>query len=944
MNSLAAGGLCLLLPLLACGCMPPTRSAISAWIVSGDQDVYADSSPSFENDVYSASRGVLRLRAGIRDTAAIQVVLSSMRSDGPYRVELSDFSGPAGTLAAADTVRRYRVNYEPVDHFPSWYPEHTGRPALPQDVPDILVPWDAPRGGGPVNLENARNEIIWIDVYVPPTTEPGEYVSRLRAVRMTDSATAIDVRVELRVPAIVLPAQPALDVIARIDPNDLFIEHLRWPRQAAEDIRLTMETPSHRAAIRILDAALDLFKSHRLNPVLWASFPRFNLVGEREVAIDWTTYDALVERWIDGAAFSDLTPLKRWVYPASLAYPNSERNGGFDSPQYARLLAGYLAECRRHFEQRGWAERTLARICPPEPLSQAALDRVNRVGGIIRQSESNVPLLAHVPAESLRPLGWFNAPVAELNDVRIWAPPAMQCDTEAMQRQQGIGRDTWFIPDHPPYSGSLAVAAPATDATIVAWQAYQYNCSGIWVDDAGRCGLAGGERSRRRAYGLIYAGMQFGLIDEPVSSIRLKRLRRGVNDVALLRLLEGAGKERLARTVASRVVRWAFSDACEDHLLSTRAAGWPRDSGVLRLARDLMYQELSNDFEPSDFGASQQLANLAGWSQVMSQESKVVADVIGARIRSAPHGLSASVALSISNATDRAVSGAWRMATPPSGWTVSPPPAVVVPPNQRQFAEMSIALAGLPATASGAMPFELQFDSEALGAYAVSGRLAIATCPYITEPIMVDGDLGDWPRTPNNAAGDFRLARGVGTGRLGDGRGMPTLPTQAFFSMDRDNLYVGAFCGLREGEKPVWSPDNQVPIDGAMPWGQDVLEILLCPSNVASGTSADLFQMQIKPSGMVVARKGCATEPPMGSTGEWECDARVSVQIGRQGWVVEAAIPIASLGRPAIQNRIWGVNITRMDALRGEYSSWSGARGNCYLPQTLGNLILMRAY
>jgi hypothetical protein len=60
--------------------------------------------------------------------------------------------------------------------------------------------------------------------------------------------------------------------------------------------------------------------------------------------------------------------------------------------------------------------------------------------------------------------------------------------------------------------------------------------------------------------------------------------------------------------------------------------------------------------------------------------------------------------------------------------------------------------------------------------------------------------------------------------------------------------------------------------------------------------------------------------------------------------VIEAAIPIASLGRPAIQNRVWGVNITRLDAQRGEYSSWSGARGNCYLPQTLGNLILMRAY
>lgn len=941
----SGAGLFLLTLLLALtGCMTPVTPFAVSWIVPGDQDVSADSSPSTENDVFSASRRTARLRAAIRDTAALQLVLSSTRADGPYQVEVDDFIGTAGTLPAADAVRIYRVNYEPVDHFASWYPDHTGRPALPQDVPDVLVPWDAPRGGGPVMVETARNEIVWIDVYVPPTTEPGEYSARLRVRRMSDDASPLDVRVLLRVLPIVLPAQPPLDVIARLDPNDLFVEHLRWPRQPPEEIRLLTDAPSHQAAIRILDAAMSMFEAHRLTPVLWASFPRFSLIGEREVSIDWNAYDDLVSRWVDGSAFPDLSPLSRWIYPVSLTYPNSERNGGFDSPQYARLLAGYLAECRRHYEERGWANRSVARVCPPEPLSQAALERVGRIGGIIRQSESDVPLLAHVPAETLRPLGWFNAPVAELNDVRIWAPPAMQFDASVMQRQRGIGRDTWFMPDQPPYSGSLAIAAPSTDATIIPWQAYQYGCTGVWIEDAARCVSNSATRSRSMEHGLIYAGMPFGLIDEPIASIRLKRLRRGMHDVALLHLLESAGKERLAHTIASRVVRWGFSDACLDHLLSTRSAGWPRDPAVLRLARELMYQELSNDFDPTSSGASQQLANLAGWSQVMSQESKVQADVVGARLVNAAQGVLATVQLSTANATDRAISGTWRMPSPPTGWTLTPPPPVVVAPNQRQFATMEIALAGLAPTATGATPFEMQFDSEALGAFAVSGRLCVATCPFITEPVLINGDLGDWPRTPNNAAGDFRLTHGVGTMRLGDGRNFPTLPTQAFFCMDRENLYVGVFCGLREGEKPVWVADNNVPIDGAMPWGQDVVEILLCPTNVSSGSSADLFQLQIKPSGLVVARKGCATQPPMGPTSDWDSGASVSVQVGRTGWVIEAALPITSLGRPAIQNRIWGVNVTRMDALRGEYSSWSGARGNCYLPQTMGNLILMRAY
>lgn len=930
--------------VLTTGCISTGSMSLTAWVVGGDQEVGIASSAAPENEIYSASRRSVRVRAAIRETAAIQVVLSATRADGPFQIHIGDFLGGAGTLPAADAVRVYRVQYEPVERFPSWYPEHAGRPAQPQEIPDVLVPWGAPRGGGPVMVETARNEIIWVDLFIPPTTEPGEYTSRLRVRRTTDDAVALDVRLTLQVLPIVLPAEAGLDVVARIDPNDLFVEHLRWPRQIPEEIRLLPDAPNHQAAIRILDAAMVLFHEHGLNPVSWASFPKFSLAGDREVAIDWAPYDDLVGRWLDGSGFPDRAPLTRWIFPASILYPNADRNGGFDSPQYARLLAGYLAECRSHFEQRGWLDRSVARICPPEPLTQAALDRVRRIGGIIRQSESGARLLAHLPAESLRPLGWYNAPVAELRDVRIWAPPAMQFDVAAMRRQRGIGRETWFMPDHPPYSGSLLIGAPAIDPVILPWQAYQYGCSGIWLEHAARCGPGAVQFHGRGDEGLIHAGMPYGVLDEPLSSIRLKRLRRGIQDVTLLRLLESTGKQRLAQTIASRVVRWSFTDACVDHLLSTRPGGWPRDPSVLRLARELMYQELSNEFDPSAAGAAQQLANLAGWSQVMAQASKVYPEVVGARLSVDAQGIAAVVQLAVTNSTDRTVSGSWRLEMPPAGWTLQTPPPLTISPNQRQLAQMETRLSGLMASATGITPFEMQFDSDALGAYTVSGRLAVAACPLIDDPITLDGDLGDWPRTPNNGAGDFRLVRGVGGLRLGDRSDVPTLPTQAFFCMDREQLYVGIFCGLREGEKPVWTADNSVPIDGAMPWGQDVVEILLCPANISSGTSADIFQLQIKPSGLVVARRGCATHPPMGPVEDWQSGTTVTVRVGRSGWVIEAAIPIASLGRPAIQNRVWGVNITRLDAQRGEYSSWSGARGNCYLPQTLGNLILMRAY
>lgn len=168
------------------------------------------------------------------------------------------------------------------------------------------------------------------------------------------------------------------------------------------------------------------------------------------------------------------------------------------------------------------------------------------------------------------------------------------------------------------------------------------------------------------------------------------------------------------------------------------------------------------------------------------------------------------------------------------------------------------------------------------------------------------------------------------------------LPTRAFFCVDRERLYVAVRCRLAEGERPFWRADNRVPLDGAVPWGQDVIEVLIHPRPSFAGTSSDIFALQIKPNGVLVARRGCATNPPIGKSEVWQSGAAVAVRVQPDAWIVELSLPLTALGRSALEHHTWGLNITRLDARRGEYSSWSGARGYCYSPQSLGNLILLR--
>ena len=122
-------------------------------------------------------------------------------------------------------------------------------------------------------------------------------------------------------------------------------------------------------------------------------------------------------------------------------------------------------------------------------------------------------------------------------------------------------------------------------------------------------------------------------------------------------------------------------------------------------------------------------------------------------------------------------------------------------------------------------------------------------------------------------------------------------------AMMSDLCYVAIRCDLNHEEQPLWQADNTVPLDGAIPWGQDVVEILLDPHNTHQGTGDDIYCLQIKPSGLLVARQGCLTDPPMNHSELWQSGTHVAVSLQPEAWIVEVAVPLASLGRAAFSWR-----------------------------------------
>ncbi len=930
---------CTMLLVVSAGCLAPSATDATVWVVDDAVNVERGSAPSLENAVYSASRHRVELSAAINETVAFQVVLRADENSGaPLDVRVTNFAGPGRSISAAEAVKRYRVEYVRVADFASWYSEATEQPAIPTEFPDALVPWEAPRGGGPVRPGAGRDEIIWLDLHVPITAGPGTYQAQLIVAPTGSDRATFTCDVVLNVLPVALPGRRALPILCRVDPRELLSAHFNWPRLPAAETRLLPNSPSHAEPIRLVSNTMGLLHDHRLEPFLWASFPKFRVTGDRTVEVRWDEYDRLVEPWLDGTAFPDRARLEYWPIPATLDYPNAVRNGGLRSPRYARLLASYLAECRAHFQERGWLERSFLRCLPPDELTQTYVNDQHVLSDIVRASESALPIVAHLPPRSLAGFGWRSAPHIKIRDIAAWAPSAMWYEPAALREVRRLGQAAWFMPNRSPYSGSLALAAAPEGPRVLAWQAHRYGVDAIWIEhaaDSDRAHALPGADAP-----LVLPGDPHGLRESPVPTVRLKRLRRGAQDYELLRLLEDNGKRALASEISAQIARWGFTDACHDNLLDCRPAGWSNNADILRRARELTLHELAAQFEPSAATARRQVALLTQWGVMMNQAARVQANSTGVRLRPTDAGLQATVHTSVLNVANRPVQGHWQLASSPVGWDAAPSARVRVGPAQRQVGTLEVNLTGISYNADGAYLLQLAFDTEEFGKLLTETRLAVAACPRVRRAPVVDGRLDDWPLAANNALGDLRLCRWT----TESGASLPPEPaaqTQAYVVMADEHLYIAVRNRHEPGAAPIWEPDNNVPIDGNRPWGQDVVEILLDPQPADYSTRDDLYCLQIKPSGLLIARRGPRTEPQMGRSVAWPTSTRVAVSFEEAAWVIEMAIPLRDLDPAARNNTIWGMNVTRLDARRGEYSTWSAARGDVYTPNSLGNLIML---
>ncbi|MCH7885372.1 MAG: DUF4091 domain-containing protein, partial [Planctomycetes bacterium] len=714
----------------------------------------------------------------INETLSFRFAVRSMDGAvGQTEFRVTPFISPMAQIDSA-VLHLFRMHPVAIQRFPGWHIRSIP-PDRRNDHPmDVLVPVSAPRGGLETPLQPGTTYYFWADLSIPKGTFEGTYTGSIELWSGRRALGALEI--ELTVWPLVLPDDDLVPAVAELDHRTLLRHHL--PR--GED---------GVSADALLQSTMRMLHRHRITPVLPELAPNVKVDARGDIAVDWGLYDSIVEPYLSGRAFLNRVPTAVWPMPLQPLLSDRLRGAELSSPRYDRLVQQYLNACAEHFIERGWLQRSYAMV----PLDDTTLrmdrsghgpyahghgqERADRVAArvqtfasAVRQADDRMRVLLRWFPQNLSPYGWVDYAVAGLqNQVDIWSPPAQFFDVDAMRGQRAEGRQTWLGVDRPPFSGSISIYAPPTFVRVLAWQARQLGADALdlgrinrWPDGRGAAEPVDCIRADPNV--LLYPGAAFGL-NEPVASVRLKQLRRSMQDAAYLRLLSEHGLEHIGKTVQESLAPYAGSSAYRTHFADGRPIGWVDDPAQFETARRVMAQELMKAVgkAPAPSRAAT-LRRTTAWRRLMSETRKLTLMADGCRVRwSSFRGDGAAeveCSMAVVNRTRVPVRGTIRFADLPAGWSMPNEPTRVpsIAPNESRRVVVTADAIGLPTGIDGCVSLPVVFEAEDGSQLRRDARICRLIAGRPDEEILIDGDLSDWPPGVTNVARGFRwIAEGA---------------------------------------------------------------------------------------------------------------------------------------------------------------------------------------
>jgi len=494
------------------------------------------------NRVWDGAHRTIRLRAAANEVVAFQIVIES--GGETLRGLNLQVTGDLGAV-----VNLFRECYTPIAGH--WYAD----PLLPFEAPGA-VPFDLPDPARPI--KGQTNQAVWIDVYVPPDARPGQREGEVVVTAQGRAETRL--RLLLEVLPFALPSQVHVDCdlntygnfLSRVAGSD----DLAGPACRAAELRYLQLAHDHRATLSITP----YLQSGRVHPGFAPP-----LVGEGSgIRIaEWREWDAHFASYFDGSAFDQCLlpprPVSHSYLPFNLDWPSRFEYYGTD--RYREENRAIAQQFVAHAKEKGWRhtefqlyynEKPSFGFFPfemDEPRTQQDLDALASMSDILRPAIADCAPCRFVFRVDITDYDWLEPQLGDKIDLfnvssgidltyapwhRAWRQTSGWYNVPALQRRQGKGARAWF------YGGAGRIDFGLLINRRFAHRAWRWRTDGFcfwcadWWDSDDP--WTNGEVGHRGFDFLYYPGNTVG-IPGPLPSLRLKALRRGLQDYEYLWLL-----------------------------------------------------------------------------------------------------------------------------------------------------------------------------------------------------------------------------------------------------------------------------------------------------------------------------------------------------------------------------------------------------------------------
>jgi len=458
---------------------------------------------------------VLRLASARNETEAVQLVLTPIGDAevGEVSVEIGALTGPDGATIAAENV-----TWSEAAHVPA-------REGLPEGLPDALP------GPKPFTVTGPGNWPIWIEVYVPEDTAPGDYSA---PIAVHTSRGDMQASLALHVWGFALPVTQSLRTSTTI----------YGPWGWGDEIKEWFGNPEYWPFLLEQEPAFMEYLSRcRLSPSGIGNLPmKWDEEKKRVVIGDTKQFEEYVRRYLAMGHHMDHMPVPFFFDRAGFL---GAKKG---TDEYVARVGEAHRVAAEWLDERGWLEDCYV-YCVDEVVvhkhsTPRDLDLLGRVFDAIHAAHPKIRLFG---AETPSPL---------LRGMNVWCINMSCFDTDVLAEQQALGNEVWWYNGYVGPRAGMRIAARAVDHRAIGWLSYKYGIDGylIWTVNRWR----GNPWKEPNGSGSKAAGVSFLLYPNPDGtfspSLRIVMLRDGFEDyeyhVLLAKLADearGAGKAGLAK-------------------------------------------------------------------------------------------------------------------------------------------------------------------------------------------------------------------------------------------------------------------------------------------------------------------------------------------------------------------------------------------------------------